>query len=213
MSHSRDVRQAARRVRPDRSPEILAVCVDLLGEVGYERLTMDAVAAQARASKATLYRRWSSKSELVADALQLRTRSDQLAVVDSGNLREDLIGLLKTVRAQFLDQWPLLAGLIHAMRTDPELAVLMRAEIARSKDALRRLLERRIASSGARLVRSTLLQDVIPGQIVSRLLIGDAVNDDYLARLVDEIVLPVLITDDAVWTGDLPSRAFARGKA
>jgi AcrR family transcriptional regulator len=46
------------RVEGEREDEILDACVELLLEAGYDRLTMDAVAKKARASKATLYRRW-----------------------------------------------------------------------------------------------------------------------------------------------------------
>jgi AcrR family transcriptional regulator len=51
-----------------REAEILAVTVELLQEHGYDRLTVDAVASAARASKATVYRRWPSKAELVLAA-------------------------------------------------------------------------------------------------------------------------------------------------
>ena len=48
-----------------------AICdatLALLAEVGYDRMSMDAVAARAKASKATIYRRWPGKQELVLDA-------------------------------------------------------------------------------------------------------------------------------------------------
>ena len=57
------------RVEGEREAQILDAAVVLLGQVGYDRLTMDAVAAQAKASKATLYRRWSTKAALVVDAI------------------------------------------------------------------------------------------------------------------------------------------------
>ena len=57
------------RVAGDREDEILDATLDLLLDVGYDRLTMDAVARRARASKATLYRRWDDKPSLVVDAM------------------------------------------------------------------------------------------------------------------------------------------------
>src|SRR4029077_15964572 len=65
--------EAAAAVRPRvegvREQEILDAALEVLGEFGYDRLTMDAVAQRAKASKATLYRRWNSKATLVVDAL------------------------------------------------------------------------------------------------------------------------------------------------
>ena len=57
------------RVEGVREAEILEATLQVLVDVGYDRLTMDAVALRARASKATLYRRWNSKLRLVIDAL------------------------------------------------------------------------------------------------------------------------------------------------
>ncbi len=54
------------RLTPEREAELYAAVLDLLREVGYDALTMDAVAARTRASKATLYRQWQGKPELVA---------------------------------------------------------------------------------------------------------------------------------------------------
>ena len=57
------------RVEGDREREILEATLEVLVEVGYDRLTLDAVAAAAKASKATLYRRWNGKASLVVEAL------------------------------------------------------------------------------------------------------------------------------------------------
>ncbi len=62
--------QVRPRVEGEREQEILDATLEVLAEVGYDRLTMDAVAARAKASKATLYRRWTDKVTLVIGALQ-----------------------------------------------------------------------------------------------------------------------------------------------
>src|SRR6476659_10872447 len=69
-----------------RECELLAVTLELLQEHGYDRLTLDAVATTAHASKATLYRRWPTKAQLVMAAFVEGTR--QVAVdPDTGTLR------------------------------------------------------------------------------------------------------------------------------
>src|SRR6202451_3503036 len=60
----------------------------LLAEIGYDRLTIDSVAARAHASKATIYRRWPGKAELVVDALT--SLKGAPLVPDTGTLRGDL---------------------------------------------------------------------------------------------------------------------------
>ena len=75
-----------------REAELLAVTLQLLQEHGYDRLSLEAVATTARASKATLYRRWPTKAELVLAAFVEGTR--QVAVdPDTGTLRGDLLQL------------------------------------------------------------------------------------------------------------------------
>src|ERR1700761_7562248 len=75
-----------------REAELLAVTLQLLQEHGYDGLTVDAVAAKARASKATVYRRWPSKAELVLAAFMEGIR--QVAVPpETGALRGDLLQL------------------------------------------------------------------------------------------------------------------------
>src|ERR1700750_661652 len=73
-----------------RECELLAVTLELLGEHGYDRLTLDAVATTAHASKATLYRRWPTKAELVMAAFVEGTRQGAVARAPS-MLHADLL--------------------------------------------------------------------------------------------------------------------------
>ena len=93
-----------------RETELLEVTLRLLQEHGYDRLTVDAVAATARASKATVYRRWPSKAELVLAAFIESCR--QVAVApETGTLRSDLLRLGEVICQQAHQQ----AGTIRAV--------------------------------------------------------------------------------------------------
>ncbi|HTY33221.1 TetR/AcrR family transcriptional regulator, partial [Mycobacterium sp.] len=75
-----------------REAELLAVTLRLLEEHGYDGLTVDAVASEARASKATVYRRWPSKAELVLAAFIEGIRVVAVPP-ETGTLRGDLLQL------------------------------------------------------------------------------------------------------------------------
>lgn len=82
-----------------REAELLAVTLRLLQEHGYDRFTVEAAAVEANASKATLYRRWPSKAELVLAAFIEGVR--QVAVApETGSLRGDLLQIGKAVCEQ-----------------------------------------------------------------------------------------------------------------
>lgn len=80
-----------------RDAKILEATIDILAEAGFDGMTMDMVAARAKAGKATVYRRWSSKAELVRDALTWMNRNhlELDFLPDTGTLRGDLLALLK----------------------------------------------------------------------------------------------------------------------
>ncbi len=81
------------RPRSERAHEaILDATLDLLVEEGFTRMSVEAVATRAGVGKATIYRRWSSKADLVAEAVAC-IKHHELHDVDSGNVREDLIQL------------------------------------------------------------------------------------------------------------------------
>ncbi|WP_025721504.1 TetR/AcrR family transcriptional regulator [Paenibacillus polymyxa] len=80
-----------------RDDKILEATIDILADTSFDGMTMDMVAARAKAGKATVYRRWSSKAELVRDALAWMNRNhlELESLPDIGTLREDLLVLLK----------------------------------------------------------------------------------------------------------------------
>ena len=78
---------------PRRREAILAAAIALVAEVGYDRMTVDALAARAGVSKPTIYRRWpGGKAEIIVDAIRAE-RADGAALPDTGSLRGDLIAL------------------------------------------------------------------------------------------------------------------------
>src|SRR4051794_41874890 len=80
-----------------RDPEILDATLQILAETGYDGMTIDMVATRAKAGKATVYRRWASKSELVIDAVAcMKTAGiDFDALPDTGTLRVHLVAMIK----------------------------------------------------------------------------------------------------------------------
>lgn len=105
-----------------REAQIVSVAVDLVAEEGLPGLTMDALAARAGASKATLYRRWPDRLALAVALLDTLT-AQQAAVPDSGSTGEDLAAVLR--HADTALQGPvgaLLVGLAAEARRRPDLA-------------------------------------------------------------------------------------------
>ena len=147
------------RVEGDREQEILDATISGLAEVGYDRLTMDAVATEAKASKATLYRRWSSKPELVVDAVC--SHKEHPPVPDTGTLRGDLLaaycgmGGLGDQRSMAV-----LAAVVTAMARDEEFASVYRRDfIGPKQSAMLLVMERArdaIASRRTELVKAEI---------------------------------------------------------
>ena len=81
------------RPRSERAHEaILDATLDLLVEEGFSRMSIEAVATRAGVGKATIYRRWDSKADLVAEAVACM-KGHELHDVDTGNVRDDLASL------------------------------------------------------------------------------------------------------------------------
>ncbi len=180
------------RVEGDRELEILEATIEVLAEVGYDRLTMDAVAAHAKASKATLYRRWNGKAELVIEALVAMKGPE--ADVDTGSLREDLIQSFCGLGG--LDDEHTLAVLgsvITAIGRDKDFAEAFRRDFIAPKKAMGDRIFQRAQERGE--IRADadleLLTPALPGIVLHRLfLLGEPPSTDVITRVIDEVILP-----------------------
>lgn len=183
------------RVNVDRKREILQAALGVLAETGYDRLTLDLVAARARASKATLYRRWSTKAELVVEAVGQLSPAD-VPLPDTGTLRDDLIALAGT--RGFFDpgQARLVCGLATALHRDSDLQEVVRKKLLEVGTAHLRAVLHRAVERG-QLGPDTdieLVCRVLPAMALFRLVFetdGD-LPPDYAHTVIDRIVLPAL---------------------
>lgn len=72
---------------------ILQATLELLGEVGFEAMSIEAIAARAKVGKTTIYRRYTSKEELVADAIE--SIREEIVLPDTGKLQSDIDALIE----------------------------------------------------------------------------------------------------------------------
>jgi AcrR family transcriptional regulator len=183
------------RVEGEREDEILDATVELLMEVGYDRLTMDAVARQARASKATLYRRWESKASLVVEALARAKSAPHVEAHDTGSLRGDLLTTFCGHQGMSGAATGVLGSVITALSTDPEFAERFRAEfiapkVAVSQDIYRRAQERGEIDPDLDL---EIIGPALAGIVLHRAFImGAPIDDATIERVIDHVILPAV---------------------
>jgi len=189
-------RRAGRtRLTPERERELYEAVVDLLREVGYEALTMDAVAARTRSSKATLYRQWKGKPELVIAALH-ETKPVRLEEVDTGTLAGDLREVVRLMASQGDKDTAVMRALSHAVEQDPALARVFHDSIVRPGiKALQHMLDRAVSRGelDPKAPARAFLPHLMLGAVLTRPLIENRHADrTYLRRYVDAVVLPAL---------------------
>ena len=201
------LRQQGRPRDASREAAILEAALALVGELGYDRVSMDAVAARARASKATIYRRWSSKGALVSAAVRCRAPVP-MVMPDEGSLRADLLAAVRLMTESIGQQdLALLTGVFAGMRTDPELADAMRCDLLGAKESAIAPLFQRAAERGEPLHTDAvrLFLEVAPAVVMHRLIVtAEAVDDAYVTHVVDDVLLPVLTTPSICSTAPVP---------
>jgi AcrR family transcriptional regulator len=194
MSTQTDTAQTRPRVDGVREAEILEATLQVLAEVGYDRLTMDAVALRAKASKATLYRRWNGKVALIIEALQHHHQLPEEPVVDTGTLRGDLIESYCGTRG--LTDKPEVAAfgaVLTAIMRDPEFAAAFRRDVIAPKLAAASAVFERAVQRGEIPpgVDIELLAPALAGIVMHRLiLVGEAPTRDLVTSVIDQIILP-----------------------
>jgi AcrR family transcriptional regulator len=194
---SREAQEAAphrgRQLDASRDAALRDAALELLAEIGYDRLSIDAVAARAKASKMTIYRRWSGKAELVADALSCLKKPGE--VPDTGSLRGDLEAMAASADSpdtRFDAQ--LVLGLVTALARDAELRQVIREQLfGRDAIQVRQVFERAVARGEIPAGRNLdLLISVFPALLIHHLLIyGELPDASFTAQVMNDLILPL----------------------
>jgi AcrR family transcriptional regulator len=181
-----------------RDPEILDAALEVLAETGYDGMTIDMVAARAKAGKATMYRRWPSKSELVLDAVTCMKTGDIDfdRLPDTGTLRGDLIAMIKAPSIKDSEtKLKIMAGLVSMLTRNPELADAANAAMVEPRAAVNRIffnraIERGEISSDCDIETLSL---VAPSMAAYRVLImRKPVDRAFLLSLIDGVLMPAV---------------------
>ena len=187
----------SRRGRP-RDPAvdeaILSAAVDLLGEVGYARLTMEQVAERAGVGKASLYLRWPSKVALVAEAIQYRSGAVP-EVPNTGSLRQDMLLFLRAMLRGKSAAQRALAAVTGEIASNPELRQAWHRGLAGALSACVRTIVARAVDRGELPATSDVeLLSVLPLAVLQYLALEhDRRPDDAVVeRIVDQFYTPAI---------------------
>jgi AcrR family transcriptional regulator len=194
MAEAAAVRRS--RITPERETELYAAVLDLLREVGYDALTMDAVAARTRSSKATLYRQWGGKAKLVVRALR-HQKPLHLGDIDTGSLRGDLHALARCQDdCQMEQDSALMRALAMAVHANPDLLHAFRELLIEPElEELRPMLQRAVDRGEIRAENPAIgyVLHMMVGAFAARTMIeGEPPTQEFLISYTDAVVLPAL---------------------
>lgn len=180
--------------RTERESELLSVTLQLLQKHGYEGLTVDEVAATAHASKATVYRRWPTKAELVLAAF-IEGVSDEAQPPNTGSLRADLICIGDTVCAHVKEHGSTLRAVLGESSRNPALHDAMQRQLVDQRRAMMKKVLKQAADRGeiGPDAVNGELWDLLPGYLIFRTVIQDRPPTRRTVRaIVDDMIMPSL---------------------
>ncbi|WNZ08218.1 TetR/AcrR family transcriptional regulator [Streptomyces sp. 11x1] len=176
---------------------ILDAALEQLSTVGWSGLTMEGVAAGAQTGKAAVYRRWPSKEDLVADALQAGLPRFEEAP-DLGNVREDLLALCRQAReAMFSRPGFALRSVIHecdTIQAERFHGVIIEGVVEPTVKLLREVVERGIRRGEVRPdAVNGYVFDVIPAMMMYRSkMCGSEWSERDIEEMIDQLMVPLL---------------------
>ena len=184
------------RVEGDREAAILEGVIATLIEVGYDRMTFDAVAAKVRASKATLYRKWPTKADLVVSALEhLKAQGgeDPHGLPDTGSLAGDLTFHFCDDQ-EFSEKSTLHVGsVVSAIHRDPELTQafnerFMKPRMRQLREVIVRAQQRGEVGADADVDQ---LAGILPSAIAYRVMTtGLCPDEPFITSTINQVLLP-----------------------
>lgn len=179
-----------------RDAAILDAALAVLAKSGYDGMTIDMVAARAGAARATVYRRWATKVDLVLAAVARLSEADadldQLP--DTGTFRGDVVAMFvpDAPGAQQL-RLQVMTALLSMSKTDKRLAeAAIRAGVGPWIEANRVLMQRAIGRREFPPADVTTLARVIPMMCISRALQHEPITREFSLALLDEVIIPAL---------------------
>lgn len=178
---------------------ILQATVTLLGESGFQGLTMDQVARRAGVGRATVYRRWKSKEEMIIGALD--TLMADFDVPETGDLHGDLFALTCWLRDGLLTapEGRLLPHLAAQAVSDPNFpSSHMETWVCPWRDAAGRVLARGRDEGLVREdVNLTGVVDMLGGVVILRLFLGQGrpLPDEQVEDMIDTVLNGALVRD------------------
>jgi AcrR family transcriptional regulator len=181
-----------------REDAILAASFELIAEIGYHAITVDKLAARARASKSTMYRRWPGGiAEIVAEALRRHAEGRELSTPSTGSVRGDLIEVMRGMVATITGtpQGPSLLGLVEAVRDDAPLRDLVREQIQAGTTKVGKAICEEAEARGETVAVSSaapMLRLAVAHILTTTLLTGAPPTKPAQRRFVDEILLPLV---------------------
>jgi AcrR family transcriptional regulator len=196
MTSAEQLVKPGRKRDHTRDQEILDAALAVLAETGYECMTVDMVAARAKAGKATVYRRWPSKAELVIDAIACMKRKgvelDDLP--DTGTLRGDLVAMMKPPTVEDSEKKvQVMAGVASMLSRDPGMADALRKAMIEPRAEVNRVFFRRAIARGEipADVNIELLATIGTSMVMYRtMLLRKPVDSEFLLSIIDDLVLP-----------------------
>lgn len=185
--------RAGRPRDANRDRELIEATQDLLVEVGYDRLTIDAVASRVGAGKATVYRRWPNKTALVVDAVSALHHSQPPP--NTGTLRGDLMALAGAFVGRDARRTAVIAGLLTAMSHDEHLRATVSTAIGRPRltefaAVISAAIERGEARADCDVA---LMSRIFPGLAFHQVAgLGAPLDTAFVEKIIDEVLLPLL---------------------
>jgi AcrR family transcriptional regulator len=188
--------RAGRPRDPACDAAILQAALEIFADEGYDRLSMDGVAARAGVGKATIYRRYSNKAELVVEAVRCGVQMDG-QLPDTGDLRADLITIMRPLldRLRGPDANLMTTFALERMRA-PELAEeFNRSVIGKKREHIKRLVTAAVERGDLRADPDIeLIAEAPPAFLWHHALNGLPIDDGLLDRILD-LVLPATRAD------------------
>lgn len=198
-SNPHRAKRPGRQLDTSRDAAILSAALDGLAELGYERLSMDAIAARAHAGKGALYRRWPSKEALIIDALRSWREARGVGMPpDTGSLAGDLQAIVSGYQEPDEETQRndgLVAGLLTGAAQHPELrSALLENVLAQPRALIRELLERAIARGEMSPDHDIeLIADAALGVNVLRVVLGKPLDREHVSRVLNDVLYPLAV--------------------